>query len=322
MSARCLVIGVGKMGLAHLRAISAIGTNALAGWAPSDRRRESVEGAGAEFFSGPLVEALESFRPSHVVIASPVETLIPIALQVMTSGVRHLLIEKPVAISSAEGREFSTVVSACGARVCVGYNRRFYASIRRALQMIEDAGEQIESVLFEFNEVVSSSAGPINHAPAVRARWLLANSLHVIDSALFPVGLPNRTRSYFSSANGLDWHPAGGLFVGAGETVSGVPFAYHANWAAPGRWGVEWMTPSARYVFRPLEMLSVMKRGSFSVEEVPLDDDLDRRFKPGVYLQDRAFLAGDEQAGLVMLDEALALVSLGEEMAAYSVCAN
>lgn len=320
MTVRCLVIGAGKMGSAHLQALAALEPDVLAGWAPSERRREAAESVGAGFFYGPLDAALDAFQPTHVVVASPVETLTPISLQLIAAGVRHLLVEKPVALSSAEGAALAAAVKASGAQLHVGYNRRFYSSICTALRLIAEASEEIESVAFEFNEVVPDPAGPLGHAPSVRERWLLANSLHVIDSALFPVGHPDPLRSSFARSDALAWHPAGSVFVGSGLTVLGKPFAYHANWSAPGRWGFEWMTPSARYVFRPLEKLAIMRRGSFSLEDVPLDDELDRRFKPGVYLQDRAFLfGGEEAADLVSLEHALSLVRLGEAMAGYAV---
>lgn len=317
MTTRCLVIGTGKMGAAHLQALAALRPEALAGWAPSERRRETVEALGAQFFHGSLETALDVFLPTHVIVASPVETLTPISLKVISAGVRHILVEKPVALSGAEGGALRAAVEAKGVHLHVGYNRRFYSSIRTALRMIADAGEEIESITFEFNEVFPDLSGPINHAQVVRERWLLANSLHVIDSAMFPVGQPDLSLSAFVCHGGLAWHPAGSVFVGSGLTVSGKPFAYHANWAGPGRWGFEWITPSARYVFRPLEKLSIMRRGSYSLEDVQLDDDLDRRFKPGVYLQNQAFLSGDEAAGLVSLDHALSLVLLGEAMARY-----
>jgi predicted dehydrogenase len=320
MTVRCLVIGAGKMGSAHLQALVALEPDALAGWAPSERRREAAESVGAGFFHGPLDAALDAFQPTHVVVASPVETLTPISLQLIAAGVRHLLVEKPVALSGAEGAALAAAVKASGAQLNVGYNRRFYSSIRTAQRLIAEAGEEIESVAFEFNEVVPDPAGPLAHAPSVRERWLLANSLHVIDSALFPVGHPDPLRSSFTLSGALAWHPSGSVFVGSGLTVLSKPFVYHANWSAPGRWSFEWMTPSARYVFRPLEKLAVMRRGSFNLEDVPLDDELDRRFKPGVYLQDRAFLfGGEEAADLVSLENALSLVRLGEAMAGYAV---
>lgn len=318
MSVRCLVVGAGKMGSAHLQALAAIAPGALAGWAPSERRRAAADSVGAGFYHGSLEAALDGFQPTHVVVASPVETLAPISLRLIAAGIRHLLVEKPVALGVAEGAALAAAAARSGAKLYVGYNRRFYSSIRTALSLIADAREEIESVTLEFNEVVSDPAGPPGHAPAVRERWLLANSLHVIDSALFPVGHPDRQRSSFTRSGSLSWHPSGGVFVGSGLTVSGRPFAYHANWTAPGRWGFEWMTPSARYVFRPLEKLAVMRRGSFLLEDISLDDELDRRFKPGVYLQNRAFLeGGPEAAGLVSLEHALSLVRLGDAMAGY-----
>jgi predicted dehydrogenase len=320
MSVRCLVIGTGKMGSAHLQALAALAPDALAAWAPSLRRRDAAESVGAQFFHGELSAALDCFQPTHVVVASPIETLTPISLELITAGVRHLLVEKPVALSSQEGAALAAAVKTTETRLYVGYNRRFYSSIRTAKQLIADAAEEIGSVAFEFNEVVPDLAGPQGHSLAVRQRWLIANSLHVIDSALFRLGDPDLELSTFISSGSLPWHPTGSIFVGSGLSTSGKPFAYHANWTAPGRWGFEWMTPSARYVFRPLEKLAIMRRGSFSLETIPIDDELDRRFKPGVLLQDRAFvLGGDEGADLVSLEHALLMVRLGEAMAGYTI---
>ena len=177
------------------------------------------------------------------------------------------------------------------------------------------AGETIESILFEFNEVMPiEGPGAADH---VKTRWLLANSMHVIDTAFHTVGLPDLKRSSFQASGALSWHPAGSMFVGSGVTTTGVPFAYHANWDTPGRWGFEWMTRSTRYVFRPMEKLSVMRKGRFDLEPMMLDDAIDIRFKPGVYHQNRAFLTGDQAAGLVPLADALQLVPLAQKIAGY-----
>jgi predicted dehydrogenase len=254
-------------------------------------------------------------RPTHVIVASPVETLTPIAIEVMKAGVKHLLIEKPAAMDQRECSLLMACAAETGAEIHVAYNRRFYASVRGALTHMRAAGESIESVLFEFNEAMPAQ-GP-GAVPEVKARWLLANSMHVIDTAFHPVGLPDMQRSRFQHSGGLSWHPAGSVFVGSGETVTGVPFACHANWDAPGRWGFEWMTKSTRYVFRPMEKLSVMRRGRFDLEPMALDDEIDSRFKPGVYHQNAAFLAGDRAAGLVTLAEAAVLIPLAQKIAGY-----
>ncbi|MES1976562.1 MAG: Gfo/Idh/MocA family oxidoreductase [Pseudomonadota bacterium] len=316
---RCLVIGAGKMGIAHLQVLVALAPDALAAWAPSDRRRAAVEEAGAQMLGGSLDEALADFGATHVFIASPVHTLVSIALRVLASGVRHILLEKPAALTLVEGHQLLQAADKAGARIFVGYNRRFYASVLTALSLIEASSERIESVVFEFNEVVADPAGPKGHAQEVRERWLLANSMHVIDTAFHAVGLPDTAKSHYHRSAPLSWHAAGGVFVGSGETLNGVPFAYHANWQSPGRWGFEWMTPSTRYVFRPMEKLFVMRRGQFTMEPVDIGDEMDLKFKPGVYGQNRAFLRGDLSAGLVTLDAAVELIALAHRMAGYEM---
>lgn len=317
MAIHCLVIGVGKMGAAHLQALAALAPDSLTGWAPGSRPRAVERDVGSDVVvrRDELQATLAAVRPTHVIVASPVETLTPIAIEVMKSGVKHLLIEKPAALDQRECGLLQACAAETGAEIHVAYNRRFYASVRGALAHMRDAGEHIESVLFEFNEAMPAH-GP-SAPPEVSARWLLANSMHVIDTAFHPIGLPDMQRSQFQRSGGLPWHPAGSVFVGSGNTVMGVPFAFHANWSAPGRWGFEWMTRSTRYVFRPMEKLSVMRKGRFDLEPVVLDDEMDSRFKPGVYHQNQAFLAGDRAAGLVTLAEAAALIPMGQKIAGY-----
>ena len=309
------MIGVGKMGQAHLRALTALGVDALAGWAPSDRRRDAVVACGAAFVDGPLVETLRAFAPTHVVVASPIETLASTAIAVLDAGVRAVLVEKPAALSAGEGDRLAVAAAAAGARIRVGYNRRFYGSVRTAFARMRRHGERVDSVLFEFNETLDA-AGPSGHAPVVAARWVLGNSLHVIDTAFLPSGRPDRSRSAFAVAGALPWHPAASIFSGSGITVENVPFAYHANWSGPGRWAVEWVTRSERYILRPMEQLQVLARGRSAAEAVASSDDFDERFKPGVYLQDQAFLDGDDRT-LPDLQDACDLLRLGETIAAY-----
>lgn len=316
MARSVLVIGVGKMGTAHLQVLADLAPDVVTGWAPGTRPRGTERDAsGFIVRRDDLQDTLAAVKPTHVIVASPVETLTPIAIQVMKAGVKHLLIEKPAAMDQRECRLLQACAAETGTEIYVAYNRRFYASVRGALAHMRDAGESIESVMFEFNEAMPAH-GP-GAATDVAARWLLANSMHVIDTAFHPVGLPDMQRSHFQRRGELSWHPAGSVFVGSGETTNGIPFAFHANWDAPGRWGFEWMTKSTRYVFRPMEKLSVMRRGRFDLEPMALDDEIDTRFKPGVYLQNLAFLQGDPERRMVRLKEALALIPLAENIAGY-----
>ena len=127
----------------------------------------------------------------------------------------------------------------------------------------------------------------------------MANSSHVVDLAFFLGGKPARISSYKSGA--LKWHPKGSVFSGAGVSSSGALFSYSANWAAPGRWGVEIMTSKHRLIFRPLEKLQIQNIGSVSIEEVPIDYKLEKEFKPGLYSQVRAFISNKKN--IMTIDE-------------------
>jgi predicted dehydrogenase len=177
-----------------------------------------------------------------------------------------------------------------GARVIVGYNRRFFASTRRAREIIaEDGG--VTSFTFEFTEWSHEIEGLLQ-PPVVKHNWLLANSSHVIDLAFFLGGGP--TKLHAQVAGDLSWHPSAAVFTGSGVSASGALFSYHANWAAPGRWGVEILTRKRRLIFRPIEKLQLMKIASVAITEEAIDDALDKEFKPGLYRQVEAFISGND----------------------------
>ncbi|MEM5493328.1 Gfo/Idh/MocA family oxidoreductase [Hoeflea sp. AS16] len=313
---RVLVAGAGEMGRAHVAALKGLGVGAVAVCAPSSRNQGAVEELGAEFFAGPLADTIGKFAPTHLVIAAPVERLAEETINAINAGVREIMIEKPAVLYGDEGQQLQTAAAAAGARIVVGYNRRYYGSVAKALALIAESGEQVTSINFEFTEWSHIISTLTNQSEATKARWILANSMHVIDTAFLPVGLPDTARSQFISAGELDWHPTA-QFAGAGLTEEGVPFSYSANWDAPGRWGFEWLTPSRRYIFRPLEKLHVTDKGTVAVNEIPLDDDLDQRFKPGLYRQNEAWLSGAQDTRLCDLDKAIELVGLAERIGGY-----
>ena len=53
------------------------------------------------------------------------------------------------------------------------------------------------------------------------------------------------------------------------------------------------MTNKHRFILKPLEKLQLQKLGSVAVEEVAIDDKLDKDFKPGLFLQTQSFLQND-----------------------------
>lgn len=243
--------------------------------------------------------ATDPALPDAAVVAVGAEALASTTTELLETGVKRILVEKPGALTTAEIDDLQQRATAASAEVFIGYNRRAYASVRAARDLIEAEGGTT-SVVFEFTEWAHRIA-PMVKAPGVKERLVLANSTHVIDLAFYLGGMPAELNAQV--AGGLEWHPTASVFVGSGVTDSGALFAYHANWTAPGRWGVELLTRQNRYILRPMEELQVTRLGSNSVEPVEIEDEIDHRFKPGLHEQVVAFLGGASTVRLCTLEE-------------------
>lgn len=278
------------MAVAHAQVLLDLGHEIVVAGRREESARRFTEETGVEALTGGVDAVLDRLDevPPVAVVATPVPTLAATTTAVIQAGVTDVLAEKPAGLDRDEIAEVAEVAARHNARVTVAYNRRWYASTRKARELIRDDGS-VTSFTFDFTEL----AWRVEEAatPEVKANWLLANSTHVIDLALFLGGEP--TDLVAGTAGGLDWHPAA-RFGGVGTTDGGALFSYHADWTGPGRWGVAVVTPQRRLVLRPLEELRQQVARSFDVESVALDDDLDRRFKPGLHRQMRAFLDGDD----------------------------
>jgi hypothetical protein len=113
----------------------------------------------------------------------------------------------------------------------------------------------------------------------------------VIDTAFYLGGKPKELAAFYKG--GMDWHPASSVYCGAGISESNALLSYQANWEAPGRWVIEICTKIHRLIFKPMETLQIQNIGSIAVAPVSVDDHLDKEFKPGIYLQTKAFIEGD-----------------------------
>jgi len=250
--------------------------------------------------------------PSKAIIAVGVEALSETMKSLIEYGVPHILVEKPGALTKEEIVSTLLLAKKKSVRVSVAYNRRFYSSTLRALELIaEDGG--VKSFHFEFTEWGHEIQG-LKKAPGVKDAWFLANSTHVADLAFYLGGIPTEMTTFTSG--GLEWHPAASIFSGAGKTNTGALFSYQANWEAPGRWGVEILTSNHRLIFRPMESLKIMKKGSINIEDVPLDDEKDKQFKPGLNVMVKRFLKGQDD-GLCSLESQSQLWDVYCKMANY-----
>lgn len=226
---------------------------------------------------------------SHAIVCVGVNELCRTTKILLEAGIKNILVEKPVSLDKLNLIKLKEISERKGASVQIGYNRRFYSSSERAKEIIKEDGG-VTSFNFEFTEW-GHIIEKLDMPSEVLNTWFLGNSTHVVDLAFYLGGTPTVISS-FTSGN-LDWHKSSSVFVGAGVSDTGALFSYQANWGAPGRWSVEMLTNKHRLIFRPMEKLQIQNIGSVSTEFIDIDDTIDLKYKPGLYLQIISFLNGD-----------------------------
>lgn len=302
-----LLVGAGRMARAYAGVLQAQGREIVVIGRGERSATEFTAHTGLPVLTGGLERFLQDTADgaAQAIIATPVGVLAETCVTAIEQGVRRILVEKPAGLDASAIGAVAGAAKTFGAEVFVAYNRRFYASVVEAKRMIaEDGG--VRSFAFEFTEF----GDRIAQAPQpeeVKDNWLLANSTHVIDLAFFLGGWPRTLTAHV--AGRLEWHRRAAAFAGAGVASTGALFSYHANWDAPGRWGLEVLTRARRLILRPLETLHVQARNSAQVEPVTIDDGLDTRFKPGLHRQVTAFVEGNGAQSLWSIGQQLTAVT-------------
>ena len=307
---RVLLVGAGNMGKAYAKVLKAQNIEFSTFTRSEKTAQQFREETGCDVVSGDLQSFLSkaSGKFSHAINAVNVENLEAVTLSLLNAGINKILVEKPLGLSADSIATLNDKVKELSAAVYVAYNRRYYASTAKALEIIKEDGG-LKSLLFEFTEW-KTRIDFSRYPDIVREKWLYANSSHVIDLAFYFAGMPKCWSSYSGRANnGED-----DVFVGSGLTEKNVFFSYASNWDAPGRWGVELLTNKHRLYLRPMEKLSIQKINSVAIEEVPIEDALDVEFKPGVYCEVEDFLSDSPSSRLKTIGSQIYSASIYEQI--------
>jgi len=102
------------------------------------RARSLVSTAGHGRATTDLEDAVNDEQVDAVIVATLNNSLAPIALRAIAAG-KHVLIEKPAAISVAEIDDLQALAAEKSVRVRVGYNHRFHPALLQARELV-DAG--------------------------------------------------------------------------------------------------------------------------------------------------------------------------------------
>lgn len=309
-----LLVGAGYMGREYDRVLRGLGITSVVVGRSEAGAKEYEKDTGRTVIAGGIEAALSDFKqlPRMAIVAVSAEESAQAALQLMAHGMKKILLEKPGGMNRKELEQISGCAKKYGADVYLAYNRRYYASVEEAMRIVEEDGGVL-SFHFEFTEWSHTIEG-LTHPSEVKKNWLLVNSSHVIDLAFFLGGRPLELSSYAAGKGMLKWHPQSCIYTGCGLSEKGALFSYHANWNAPGRWGIELLTAKHRLYLKPLEKLQIQELSSVEHKNVALADQLDQKFKPGLYRQVEAFFSGKNSERLLKIEDQLSHMKFYEEI--------
>jgi len=189
---RAGIIGAGFMGAVHSRAIRASGA-ALVGLASSSKR--SAENAAAKLgaavaFASPA-ELIDSNDVDVVHICTPNKTHAAFATAALEAG-KHVVCEKPLAMSAGEARELANLAQSLGLIAAVPFVYRYHVMAREARARIAASNAPVHSVqgVYLQDWLASPTADDwrVDSAEGGKSRAFADIGSHLIDAAEFISG--------------------------------------------------------------------------------------------------------------------------------------
>ncbi|MFX0135959.1 MAG: Gfo/Idh/MocA family oxidoreductase [Candidatus Hodarchaeota archaeon] len=309
-----LLIGAGVMGEQFGHALSRMNITNVTVLSRTEQKTNNLcKKFNFHPLSGGYKKHLASLEKKDlVIIALPIELLLPATIATIEAGQTNILIEKPGSLYSKQLAALTEKVTHQTIRIA--YNRIVYPNFYKLKEIAEKEGGII-SCRYTFTEWIHTLDFSIYSTETLR-RWGIANSLHVINMAHELIGLPKEIFS--TQLRGLEWHPSGSVFVGSGISENKILFSYHADWNSAGRWGIEIMTYENAYRLIPLEDLYVCPKGSVKWEKVSFDSAYPN-VKQGIAEEISVMLTEEalEKPELISLEKATAYTQLAEKIFGY-----
>jgi predicted dehydrogenase len=127
------VVGTGFIGAVHVDALRRLGIDVLGVVGSSPERARLKSGLPEPYGSLEALLADERVRVVHV--TTPNDLHYPQVKAALAAG-KHVVCEKPLALTSEQSRELLDLAEASGAVHCTNFNIRFYAQVQQARAMV------------------------------------------------------------------------------------------------------------------------------------------------------------------------------------------
>jgi UDP-N-acetylglucosamine 3-dehydrogenase len=215
---RVVLLGIGRMGRNHLRLTSESADFELVGVVdPGIANRPK----GVTFFED--VASLRSVDFDVAIVATPTATHRDVVLELVRMK-KHVLVEKPLASTFAQGREVLQAAAEAGVKIAVGHVERFNPAVRKLREVIR-GGWLGDPIHFSFTRV-----GGYPETILEGNNVLLDLAVHDIDAFRSLVG-PVRVEASMAHSS---FRP--GVLDTAEivlESAAGPTASIHVNWITP-----------------------------------------------------------------------------------------
>ena len=281
------LVGAGRMAGFHLDVLSTFDDVKLVSLVTTpegkERRLSICKKYNISSNYGNIDEMIINEKIDAVFIQPSVQYVYEIAKKCLEASI-HTFIEKPPGLKSSETKELLEISKEKDVVQMVGLQRRFYSHILEAKSIIEKHGD-LFSLVVEAPERFTQIKEKNKFTDEVLSKWVFANGIHMLDMFLF---LGGGIEKYMSVVKSWKESMTSDSFHSLIEFKSGAVGQYISNWSSPGGWSVKMYGDGVRVDIAPMEEGKV----TFSdgkVQELTISDE-DKKFKPGVYRQNRMFI--------------------------------
>jgi predicted dehydrogenase len=202
------VIGCGAWGRNHVRTLAALGILSAVHDADPLAARDAAELGGVPGLA--LEEILRDGTVSGVVIATPDATHAGIAARALEAG-KHVLVEKPLAMSPADGAKLAALAGAAGLTLMAGHILLYHPGFLRLRDLVRDGTlgtvRHISSTRHHIARGAPRHAlwdlGPHDVSMVLELTGALPESVHALAAAPLHDAPPQQVDMLLSFASGV-----------------------------------------------------------------------------------------------------------------------
>lgn len=307
---RCLLVGTGYMGTEYAKGLVSHGIEFdVVG--RSTKSIKAFENQVPIKVSEESLDTLSNLSSFEAALVCVPENQAPTVVETLIRGaVPRILVEKPGALLSSQLGKLASMAEDSGCELKVAFNRRFFRSVQTVRQALSDGVAEVWCLadITERAQLISASPQP----DEVKARWAVANSIHIWDLLQYLVGEITVTKAQRSGQ--LNWHPTGSRFTFELESEGGTTGLAYADWSTPGRWTIELRTKRETWKLCPIETAMCFGHQSFEPLQVVAEPETD--IKAGVHGMLENFLF-ERGSGLPQAAETTRLIATIEKAYGY-----